>query len=143
MKNLKKNEKTKLFEAGIISALLAVGMLFCTSCDNPAGNGNSAENEKPAEVTPKAFTISFNAIYGEGEFKTADDWASIEITFDEVPSTEQVQFRLISDSFEKKESWGDAYYPRYPQVYGEVVNIILAVIDLTTTVISFTAPFMF
>ena len=59
-----------------------------------------------------------------GSFATADDWASIEIKFAEVPPTEEVQFCLTSDAVQKEESWGTAYFSRYPQV-AEVVTIDL------------------
>ena len=118
-------KKTKLLKVGILSALLACGMIFCTSCKQSADPTPPKEEEKPAEVTGKPFTISFNGKqYSAGSFATADDWVSIEIKFAEVPSTEKVQFCLVSDKVEKEESWGPAYFSRYPQV-AEVVTIDL------------------
>ena len=122
-------KKTKLLKVGILSALLACGMIFCTSCKQPEQPEDPAKpekpEEKPAEVTPKAFTISFGGKqYSAGTFATADDWVSIEIKFAEVPPTEKVQFCLTSDAVEKQETWGTAYYSRYPQV-AEVVTIDL------------------
>ena len=118
-------KKTKLFKVGILSALLACGMIFCTSCKQPEQPEDPAKPEKPAEVTPKPFTISFGGKqYSAGTFATADDWVSIEIKFAEVPPTEKVQFCLTSDAVEKQETWGTAYYSRYPQV-AEVVTIDL------------------
>ena len=110
-------KKTKLLKVGILSALLACGMIFCTSCKQPEQPGDS--------TTPKPFTISFNGKqYSAGSFATADDWVSIEIKFAEVPPKEKVQFCLVSDKVEKEESWGPAYFSRYPQV-AEVVTIDL------------------
>ena len=118
-------KKTKLLKVGILSALLACGMIFCTSCKQSADPTPPKEEEKPAEVTPKPFTISFGGKqYSAGTFATADDWVSIEIKFAEVPPTEKVQFCLTSDAVEKQETWGTAYYSRYPQV-AEVVTIDL------------------
>ena len=126
-------KKTKLFKVGILSALLACGMIFCTSCKQPEQPEDPAKpeqpeekpEEKPAEVTPKPFTISYNGkLYSAGTFKTADDWVSIEIKFAEVPPTDKVQFYLTSDAVQKEESWGTAYFSRYPQV-AEVVTIDL------------------
>ena len=117
-------KKTKLLKVGILSALLACGMIFCTSCKQSA-DPTPPKEEKPAEVTGKPFTISFNGKqYCAGSFATADDWASIEIKFAEVPPTDKVQFCLVSDAVEKEESWGTAYFSRYPQV-AEVVTIDL------------------
>ena len=118
-------KKTKLLKVGILSALLACGMIFCTSCKQPEQPEDPAKPEKPAEVTGKPFTISFGgAQYSAGSFATADDWVSIEIKFAEVPPKEKVQFCLVSDKVEKEESWGPAYFSRYPQV-AEVVTIDL------------------
>ena len=111
-------KKTKLFKVGILSALLACGMIFCTSCKQSADSTPPKEEGKP-------FTISFNGQqYSAGTFATADDWVSIEIKFAEVPPTDKVQFCLTSNKVEKEESWGPAYFSRYPQV-AEVVTIDL------------------
>ena len=122
-------KKTKLFKVGILSALLACGMIFCTSCKQPEQPEDPAKpekpEEKPAEVTPKAFTISFGGKqYSAGTFATADDWVSIEIKFAEVPPTDKVQFYLTSDAVQSQEDRGTAYFSRYPQV-AEVVTIDL------------------
>ena len=122
-------KKTKLFKVGILSALLACGMIFCTSCKQPEQPEDPAKpekpEEKPAEVTPKAFTISFGGKqYSAGTFATADDWVSIEIKFAEVPPTDKVQLYLTSDAVQSQEDRGTAYFSRYPQV-AEVVTIDL------------------
>ena len=120
--------------SGIIETTLTAGTHTLTatySKDGSVDNGSDCAtitfnaNEKPEEVTGKPFTISFNGQqYCAGSFATADDWASIEIKFAEVPPTEEVQFCLTSDAVQKEESWGTAYFSRYPQV-AEVVTIDL------------------
>lgn len=124
--------KVKMFSKFFISLFL-VGTVFI-GCNNGLVDARNnilnevlkqEEQEKPAEVTPKPFTISYNGNqWSAGTFATADDWASIEIKFAEVPPTDKVQFYLTSDAFQKEESWGPAYFTRYPQV-AEVVNIDL------------------
>lgn len=43
-------KKTKLLKVGILSALLACGMIFCTSCKQSADPTPPKEEEKPAEL---------------------------------------------------------------------------------------------
>ena len=42
-------KKTKLLKVGILSALLACGMIFCTSCKQPEQPEDPAKPEKPEE----------------------------------------------------------------------------------------------
>ena len=80
--------KTKLFKVGILSALLACGMIFCTSCKQPEQPGN----ENPGTVIKE---------FGKGEIVK---FADLEITSENAANyLLRVSFTL--DNPEKK-GWG-------------------------------------
>lgn len=80
--------KTKLFKVGILSALLACGMIFCTSCKQPEQPGN----ENPGTAIKE---------FGKGEIVK---FADLEITSENAANyLLKVSFTL--DNPEKK-GWG-------------------------------------
>lgn len=115
--------KVKMFSKIFISLFL-VGTVFI-GCNNGLVDARNNILNEVLKQEPKPFTISFNGNqWSAGTFAPADDWVSIEIKFSEVPPTDKVHFYLTSDAFQKEESWGPAYFTRYPQV-AKVVTIDL------------------
>ena len=69
-------KKTKLFKVGILSALLACGMIFCTSCKQPESNPpveNPDDGKKPAEEQKTIFADSTIKDCGYGTAKIIDE----------------------------------------------------------------------
>ena len=60
-------KKTKLLKVGILSALLACGMIFCTSCKQPEQPEEKPEVEKPADEEKPAELVIFDPATYAGE----------------------------------------------------------------------------
>lgn len=114
---MKTNKLVKMISAVSILSFAILGGVSCN-------NGNSdPDGNKTEEVKGKPFTIKFSETnaYTAGVFNVKDDWDSIEVKFAELPDSSKVQFAVVSDAVEKKESWGKSYFSRYPQVAETVV----------------------
>ena len=85
-----------------------------TTPENPDEPENPGEPTEPEKVSAISFTIKTEKQWSAGVFNVKEDWASLEVKFEKVPSAEQVQFCITSDA--EKEAGSKEYYSMYPQV---------------------------
>ena len=84
---------------------------------------NNAEGMGEKVVAGKPFTINYRGQWSNAEFDLADDWSSIVVQFAAGTDLTAIQFVLVSDAFERQESWGPRYYSEYIPITSSIMTI--------------------
>lgn len=119
--------KKKLFKAGIISALLAVGMLFCTSC-TPQTN-DATGNEKPAETTLCKITYKNN--YGAVALKIDPSWKEVKYVF-ETGMEEKIQLGYLDKEINPDDPYSNPYAGYSGPLTTPEINVVVS--EVTETI---------
>lgn len=113
-----------------LAVLAGVSMLFM-GCPKGTDSTPTSDPAVPAE-TAKPFTIQFSADkqWSAAEFTVQSDWKSLTVVFADDAPLDKIQFCLVSDKVEKEESWGTAYYSKYPKAEATTTIDFAAWLDI-------------
>ena len=128
-------KKTKLFKVGILSALLACGMIFCTSCKQSADPTPPKEEEKPGTENPGTVDplckIEYTNNYGSVEFKVDSSWTEVKFVF-ETGMEDKIQLGYLDAVKNPDDPYGNPYAGYSGPLSGTEFNVVIS--EVTETI---------
>ena len=138
-------KKTKLLKVGILSALLACGMIFCTSCKqteqpedpakpeqpkDPAKPEEKPGTENPGTVDPLC-KIKYTNNYGSVALKVDSSWTEVKFVF-ETGMEEKIQLGYLDAEKNPDDEWGNPYAGYSGALTGPEINVVIS--EVTETI---------
>ena len=127
-------KKTKLLKVGILSALLACGMIFCTSCKQSADPTPPKEEEKPGTENPGTVDplckIKYTNNYGSVALKVDSSWTEVKFVF-ETGMEEKIQLGYLDAEKNPDDEWGNPYAGYSGALTGPEINVVISEVKET------------
>ena len=120
-------KKTKLLKVGILSALLACGMIFCTSCKQ---SEQPDDTKNPGTVDPLC-KIEYKNNYGSVEFKVDSSWTEVKFVF-ETGMEDKIQLGYLDAVKNPDDQYGNPYAGYSGALKEPEINVVIS--EVTETI---------